>query len=174
MEFAGAWGKEYPAIVRLRENAWEEFTPFVRFDTAIRRVVRTTNAVESVNAGIRRDPAGSGGQSGPRPLPQRDRGLEGRPPGHHVAGSHRSGPGPLDHAWEDRPERPRHHLRRPTPSSPWPEHPGRTARSADLLAGSHGRHRCGTAAQPGRDYGAASAETARSAETATRTATLSA
>lgn len=53
-EFADAWGKKYPAIVRLRENAWEEFTPFLRFDTEIRRIVCTTNAIESVNARIRR------------------------------------------------------------------------------------------------------------------------
>ncbi|MEU9115187.1 transposase [Streptomyces sp. NPDC048483] len=53
-EFADAWGKKYPAVVRLRENAWEEFTPILRFDTEIRRIVCTTNAIESVNARIRR------------------------------------------------------------------------------------------------------------------------
>ncbi|GAA4148682.1 IS256 family transposase [Streptomyces tunisiensis] len=53
-EFADAWGRRYPAIVKLWENAWEEFTPFLRFDTEIRRIVCTTNAIESVNARIRR------------------------------------------------------------------------------------------------------------------------
>lgn len=53
-EFAAAWGRKYPAIVKLWENAWEKFTPFLRFDTEIRRVVCTTNAIESVNARIRR------------------------------------------------------------------------------------------------------------------------
>ncbi|OKJ07648.1 hypothetical protein AMK21_32115 [Streptomyces sp. CB00316] len=53
-EFADAWGRKYPAIVRLWENAWEEFTPFLRFDTEIRRIVCTTNPIESVNARIRR------------------------------------------------------------------------------------------------------------------------
>jgi hypothetical protein len=53
-EFADAWGRKYPAIVELWENAWEEFTPFLRFDTEIRRIVCTTNAIESVNARIRR------------------------------------------------------------------------------------------------------------------------
>lgn len=53
-EFADAWGRKYPAIVKLWENAWEEFTPFLRFDTEIRRIVCTTNAIESVNALIRR------------------------------------------------------------------------------------------------------------------------
>ncbi len=36
------------------QNAWEEFTPFLRFETEIRRIVCTTNAIESVNARIRR------------------------------------------------------------------------------------------------------------------------
>jgi transposase-like protein len=53
-EFADAWDRKYPAIVKLWENAWEEFTPFLRFDTEIRRIVCTTNAIESVNARIRR------------------------------------------------------------------------------------------------------------------------
>lgn len=53
-EFADAWGRKYPAIVKLWENAWEEFTPFLRFDTEIRRIVCTTNAIASVNARIRR------------------------------------------------------------------------------------------------------------------------
>ncbi|MFB7248623.1 IS256 family transposase [Streptomyces populi] len=53
-EFADTWGRKYPAIVKLWENAWEEFTPFLRFDTEIRRIVCTTNAIESVNARIRR------------------------------------------------------------------------------------------------------------------------
>lgn len=53
-KFADAWGRKYPAIVKLWKNAWEEFTPFLRFDTEIRRIVCTTNAIESVNARIRR------------------------------------------------------------------------------------------------------------------------
>jgi transposase-like protein len=53
-EFAHAWGRKYPAVVKLWENAWEEFTPFLRFDTEIRRIVCTTNAIESINARIRR------------------------------------------------------------------------------------------------------------------------
>jgi putative transposase len=53
-EFAGKWEKRYPAIIRLWENAWSEFVPFLRFDTEIRTVVCTTNAIESINARIRR------------------------------------------------------------------------------------------------------------------------
>ncbi|MFJ7272842.1 IS256 family transposase [Streptomyces sp. NPDC099050] len=54
LEFQEEWGRKYPAIVRLWENAWAEFVPFLQFDTEIRRIVCTTNAIESVNARIRK------------------------------------------------------------------------------------------------------------------------
>jgi putative transposase len=54
LEFAEIWGAKYPAIVRLWENAWPEFVPFLQFDPEIRKVVCSTNAIESVNARIRR------------------------------------------------------------------------------------------------------------------------
>src|SRR5487761_1757993 len=46
-EFSGKWEKRYPAIIRLWENAWAEFVPFLRFDREIRTVICTTNAIES-------------------------------------------------------------------------------------------------------------------------------
>ena len=54
LEFAEAWGQRYPAIVRLWENAWAEFVPFLAFDVEIRKIICTTNAIESVNSRIRR------------------------------------------------------------------------------------------------------------------------
>jgi putative transposase len=56
LEFAEAWGERYPAIVRLWENAWAEFVPFLSFDVEIRKVICTTNAIViwSVNSRIRR------------------------------------------------------------------------------------------------------------------------
>jgi putative transposase len=53
-EFSAKWEKRYPAIIRLWENAWAEFVPFLQFDNEIRTVICTTNAVESVNARLRR------------------------------------------------------------------------------------------------------------------------
>jgi putative transposase len=53
LEFAEAWGSKYPAIVKLWENAWAEFVPFLAFDVEIRKVICSTNAIESVNARIR-------------------------------------------------------------------------------------------------------------------------
>jgi putative transposase len=53
-EFSGTWEKQYPAIVRLWENAWAEFVPFLAFDKEIRALITTTNAIESLNARFRR------------------------------------------------------------------------------------------------------------------------
>jgi len=53
-DFSGKWEKRYPAIIRLWENAWSEFVPFLRFDRDIRTVICTTNAIESINARLRR------------------------------------------------------------------------------------------------------------------------
>jgi putative transposase len=53
-EFSDKWEKRYPAIIRLWTNAWAEFVPFLAFDTEIRTIICTTNAIESINARIRR------------------------------------------------------------------------------------------------------------------------
>ncbi|WP_420094362.1 IS256 family transposase [Mycobacteroides abscessus] len=53
-EFAEKWGGQYPAITQLWENAWSEFVPFLDYDVEIRRVICSTNAVESLNARYRR------------------------------------------------------------------------------------------------------------------------
>lgn len=53
-ELAGKWGARYPAIVRLWENAWSEFVPFLDYDVEIRRVICSTNTIESLNARYRR------------------------------------------------------------------------------------------------------------------------
>lgn len=53
-EFDSKWGGRYPAISKLWENAWEEFIPFLDYDVEIRRVICSTNAIESINARYRR------------------------------------------------------------------------------------------------------------------------
>ena len=53
-DFAGTWEGKYPAIIRLWETAWAEFVPFLSFAPAVRQVIYTTNAIESVNARIRK------------------------------------------------------------------------------------------------------------------------
>ena len=53
-EFNATWGEKYPAITRLWENAWSEFVPFLDYSPEIRRVIYSTNAIESLNARMRR------------------------------------------------------------------------------------------------------------------------
>jgi putative transposase len=48
------WGTRYPAMIRLWRNAWTEFIPFLDYDLEIRRVICSTNAIESLNARYRR------------------------------------------------------------------------------------------------------------------------
>jgi putative transposase len=53
-ELADRWGTRYAAIIRLWESAWSEFIPFLDYDVEIRRVICSTNAIESLNARYRR------------------------------------------------------------------------------------------------------------------------
>jgi putative transposase len=53
-QVAEVWGSRYPAIVRLWNNAWEQFTPFLDYDLEIRKVLCSTNGIESLNARYRR------------------------------------------------------------------------------------------------------------------------
>jgi putative transposase len=53
-ELAERWGAKYSAVVRLWDNAWSEFIPFLDYDVEIRRVLCSTNAIESLNARYRR------------------------------------------------------------------------------------------------------------------------
>ncbi|MBX6752538.1 MAG: IS256 family transposase [Micromonosporaceae bacterium] len=53
-EFSDKWERRYPAIVRLWTDAWAEFVPFLDFDVEIRKIICTTNAIESINARLRR------------------------------------------------------------------------------------------------------------------------
>ena len=48
------WGRKYRAMIRLWRNAWNEFIPFLDYDVEIRRVICSTNAIESLNARYRR------------------------------------------------------------------------------------------------------------------------
>lgn len=53
-EFHTIWGNRYPAIKSLWANAWGEFVPFLDYSPEIRRVIYSTNAIESLNARFRR------------------------------------------------------------------------------------------------------------------------
>lgn len=53
-DFEAGIGARYPAIVRLWRDSWEVFTPFLAFPTEIRKVVYTTNMIESINYQLRK------------------------------------------------------------------------------------------------------------------------
>lgn len=48
------WGDRYPAVVDLWRRNWERFIPFLAFDPAIRKIIYTTNAIESLNYQLRK------------------------------------------------------------------------------------------------------------------------
>jgi transposase-like protein len=47
-------GKKYPSTIKTFRQAWERFTPFLAFPPALRRVIYTTNAIESLNYQLRK------------------------------------------------------------------------------------------------------------------------
>jgi putative transposase len=51
---ASPWGRKYPQAVRVWEDAWDAFTPFLAFSPAVRKLLYTTNAIESLNYQLRK------------------------------------------------------------------------------------------------------------------------
>ena len=51
---AGPWGLKYPTIVQSWRRAWEHVIPFFAFPPEVRRVIYTTNAIESLHMRLRK------------------------------------------------------------------------------------------------------------------------
>ncbi|MEV0623914.1 IS256 family transposase [Nonomuraea sp. NPDC050404] len=51
---ASTWGQRYPQAARVFEAAWDRFTPFFAFSPAVRRLLYTTNSIESLNYQLRK------------------------------------------------------------------------------------------------------------------------
>ena len=51
---AGPWGQKFPTVAASWRRAWTNVIPFFAFPPAVRRVIYTTNAIESVNARLRK------------------------------------------------------------------------------------------------------------------------
>ena len=51
---AGPWGQQFPTVAASWRRAWTQVIPFFAFPPAIRKVIYTTNAIESVNAQLRK------------------------------------------------------------------------------------------------------------------------
>ena len=50
----GPWGQKYQAIGQSWRRAWPEVVPFYAFPAEVRRLLYTTNAIESLNSKLRR------------------------------------------------------------------------------------------------------------------------
>ncbi len=74
-EFEAEWAAKYPAVIRPWRDAWPTFVPFLAFPAEIRKVVYTTNAIESLNARFRQ-------ATPPRAFPDRAGRAQGALPGH--------------------------------------------------------------------------------------------
>ena len=53
-DFAEEWREMYPAMIKSWETSWAEFVPFLDFPPELRKIVYTTNAIESMNSRFRR------------------------------------------------------------------------------------------------------------------------
>jgi len=54
VEFAAKWSADYPAIVQSWQRNWARIVPFFDYPAEIRKVIYTTNAIESVNMSLRK------------------------------------------------------------------------------------------------------------------------
>ena len=54
LEFAEKWNKKYPNISKMWQRHWENITNFFAYPEDIRRVIYTTNAIESLNMTVRK------------------------------------------------------------------------------------------------------------------------
>ena len=51
---AGPWGQQFPTVAASWRRAWTQVIPFFAFPPAVRKVIYTTNAIESVNSQLRK------------------------------------------------------------------------------------------------------------------------
>ena len=51
---AGPWGKRFPPVVSAWRRSWDKVIPFFAFPPDVRRVIYTTNSIESINAQLRK------------------------------------------------------------------------------------------------------------------------
>jgi transposase-like protein len=103
-EFAERWEARYPAIIRLWEQAWAEFVPFLSFDPEIRTIIATTNAIESLGRPV--PPL----RARPRALPQRAGRPQAPVPDRRQPRPHRPRSPAVDQPLEGRPQCLRHRL----------------------------------------------------------------
>ena len=50
----GEWGRRCPTVVQRWQRHWDRIIPFFAFPAAVRKIVYTTNAIESLHSGVRK------------------------------------------------------------------------------------------------------------------------
>ena len=53
-ELEEKWGKKYMAVIKSWRSNWNELTTYFKYDTKIRKVIYTTNPIESLNRQLRK------------------------------------------------------------------------------------------------------------------------
>ena len=53
-DFKLRYGEKSPGVIAVWERAWDEFIPFLAFPPQIRKVIYTTNQIESINYQLRK------------------------------------------------------------------------------------------------------------------------
>lgn len=79
---AGFWGRRYPAIAPAWRRQWEQVVPFFAYPLEVRRIIYTTNAIESLTAGYARPSVYAVTSRATRPLPSCYSSSCGRPVSH--------------------------------------------------------------------------------------------
>jgi putative transposase len=59
-DFDKKWGQKYPMVTQSWRSSWERVVPFLDFPPELRRILYTTNAIESFNARVRKLVNGKG------------------------------------------------------------------------------------------------------------------
>lgn len=59
-DFDKKWGQQYPMVTQAWRSSWERVVPFLDFPPELRRILYTTNAIESFNARVRKLVNGKG------------------------------------------------------------------------------------------------------------------
>lgn len=54
LELDEKWGKQYPVVIRSWNDNWEKLSTFFKYDSSIRKLIYTTNAVEGYHRQIRK------------------------------------------------------------------------------------------------------------------------
>jgi transposase-like protein len=50
----GPWGKKYPPIALIWKRQWEQVTPFFSYPAEVRKIIYTTNTIESLHMQLRK------------------------------------------------------------------------------------------------------------------------